>query len=236
MTTDQCSEVRKKIPNRNPADSWFDIYRIPFPTSPLPQSPYPDVNMQEYRQFLGFFKENFPSTFRQQMELRGGMVLTDTDMQVMRDEVLEDAALAAIEQLQMTFNPSLSQQSDLIERQTGQGGEDLQVQLISLGVPLAAQMGLTDALSPDSETQYVFPIPGEFSASRFFVNQESRHLRSALSVSPPLDSLEHAHEQEMPRYVKPSQVDYGRASRMQTPPSAHSGASWTWEAEMESLN
>ena len=58
MTPDQLTAIKRRDLGRDRSEAWFGIYRILFPVSPLPLTPYNDsVHTLTVQEFMAFFED-----------------------------------------------------------------------------------------------------------------------------------------------------------------------------------
>jgi hypothetical protein len=92
MTTDQMSEIKRRTPREERTKSWFTIFRILFPQSDLPRSPFVgDYSEECIQHFLGYFEREAPRVLAATIdsELNNSVLHLGLEQRRMLDDILE---------------------------------------------------------------------------------------------------------------------------------------------------
>ncbi|KIW68153.1 hypothetical protein PV04_04119 [Phialophora macrospora] len=92
MTTDQMSEIKRRTPREERTKSWFTIFRILFPQSDLPRSPFiGDYSEECIQHFLGYFEREAPRVLAATInsELNNSVLHLGLEQRRMLDDILE---------------------------------------------------------------------------------------------------------------------------------------------------
>ncbi|ETI24200.1 hypothetical protein G647_03569 [Cladophialophora carrionii CBS 160.54] len=92
MTTDQMSEIKRRTPREERTKSWFTIFRILFPQSELPRSPFVgDYSEECIQHFLEYFEREAPRVLAATIdsELDNSVLNLGLEQRRMLDDILE---------------------------------------------------------------------------------------------------------------------------------------------------
>jgi len=100
MTFEQFTQIKRRAPAQDPSDTWFAIFRILFPGTALPHSPYVDsVSPEVIQDVLDYFYRQAQSRLSDliRIELQGRMLMQG-DQQRILDSALESAIAQLVSQ------------------------------------------------------------------------------------------------------------------------------------------
>src|ERR1700722_5906529 len=100
MTFEQFTQIKRRAPAQDPSDTWFAIFKILFPDTALPHSPYVDsVSPEVIQDFLDYFYRQAQSRLSDliRTELQGRMLMQG-DQQRILDSALESAIAQLVSQ------------------------------------------------------------------------------------------------------------------------------------------
>ncbi|EXJ60942.1 hypothetical protein A1O7_05095 [Cladophialophora yegresii CBS 114405] len=92
MTTDQMSEIKRRTPREERTKSWFTIFRILFPQSDLPRSPFVgDYSEECIHHFLEYFEREAPRVLAATIdsELDNSILHLGLEQRRLLDDILE---------------------------------------------------------------------------------------------------------------------------------------------------
>jgi hypothetical protein len=117
MTFEQLTQIKRRAPAQDPSDTWFAIFRILFPGTALPHSPYVDsVSPEVIQDFLDYFYRQAQSRFSDliRTELQGRMLMQG-DQQRILDSALESAIAQLVSQREtsVSFTDTQSSSQDV---------------------------------------------------------------------------------------------------------------------------
>jgi len=100
MTFEQFTQIKRRASAQDPSDTWFAIFKILFPGTALPHSPYVDsVSPEVIQDFLDYFYRQAQSRLSDliRIELQGRMLMQG-DQQRILDSALESAIAQLVSQ------------------------------------------------------------------------------------------------------------------------------------------
>lgn len=117
MTFEQFTQIKRRAPAQDPSDTWFAIFRILFPGTALPHSPYVDsVSPEVIQDFLDYFYRQAQSRLSDliRTELQGRMLMQG-DQQRILDSALESAIAQLVSQREtsVSFTDTQSSSQDI---------------------------------------------------------------------------------------------------------------------------
>jgi hypothetical protein len=142
MTFEQFTQIKRRAPAQDPSDTWFAIFRILFPGTALPHSPYVDsVSPEVIQDFLDYFHRQAQSRLSDliRTELQGRMLMQG-DQQRILDSALESAIaqLVSRRETSVSFTGTQSSSRDLAS--SFPGPEDIPSQTTGANAELRHQI------------------------------------------------------------------------------------------------